>query len=65
MRFLHLLALTIPSLATGISVERVAASLDAPPPVSLMAGVGMAALAIHVLDNLISTLLAYRAARRG
>lgn len=65
MRILVWLATVVPSLASGITVARVTASLDAPTPLPLLAAMAITLLAAHVLDSLIDTLLAHRAATRG
>jgi xanthosine utilization system XapX-like protein len=65
MRFLAELASSIPALIAGVTVGRVVASLDAPSPYPLLAAIAVALAAVYVLDSLISTLLAHRAARRG
>jgi hypothetical protein len=65
MRFLYELAAAIPALIAGLTVGRVTASLDAPTPWPLIAAIAVTLTAAHVLDGLIGTLLAHRAARRG
>ena len=67
MRIIAWLGTVVPSLAAGISVGRVVASLDAPEPepLPLMAAITVTLVAAHVLDSLIDTLLAHRAANRG
>lgn len=65
MRFLYELATAVPAVGAGLSVGHVVASLDAPSPWPQITALAMTLLAAYVLDNLISTLLAHRAARRG
>jgi hypothetical protein len=65
MRFLYELAAAVPALAAGLTVGHVVASLDAPAPWPQFAALAVALAVAHVLDGLINTLLAYRAARRG
>ncbi|WP_030169007.1 hypothetical protein [Streptomyces sp. NRRL S-813] len=65
MCFLAWVATFVPSLVFGITVGRVAASLDAPRPVPLLSAIIAALAAMYVLDHLISTLHAHHAARRG
>lgn len=64
MRFLYQLAAAIPALIAGLTVGRVVASLDAPPPVPFLAALAVTLGAVHVLDGLIDTLLTHRAANR-
>lgn len=65
MRFLYQLVVAIPALVAGLTVGRVAASLDASSPWPQFAAIAVAIGAAYALDGLISTLLAHRAARRG
>jgi len=65
VKLLAWLATFLPALTAGLTVGRVTASLDAPSPFPQLAAVATALLVIHVLDGLINTLLAHRAATRG
>lgn len=65
MRFLYELVAAIPALIAGLTVGNVVASLDAPAPLPLLAALTVTLGAVYVLDNLISTLPAHRAASRG
>ncbi|MFD9464350.1 hypothetical protein [Streptomyces sp. NPDC060027] len=65
MRILTQLGTALAALVAGISAGRVAVSLDAPTPWPLITAVTVAVLAIYVLDGLVDTLHAHRAARRG
>jgi hypothetical protein len=65
VRFLYELAAAIPALIAGITTGHVVASLDAPDPFPFLAAIAVTLAAVYVLDGLISTLLAHRAARRG
>lgn len=65
MRFQHQLAAAIPAVIAGLTVGRVVASLDAPSPWPQLSALAVTLTAAYVLDGLISTLLAHRAATRG
>jgi xanthosine utilization system XapX-like protein len=65
MRFLYELFAAFPALVAGLTVGNVVASLDAPFPWPLLAALAVTLGAVYVLDNLIDTLVAHRAARRG
>lgn len=65
MRILVWLATVVPAFVAGISVGHVVGSLDAPAPFPFLAAGAVALIALHVLDSLVDTLLAHRAATRG
>ncbi|MFE4420411.1 hypothetical protein [Streptomyces sp. NPDC056817] len=65
MKVLAWLATAVPAFMAGASTGRVVASLGAPTPVPLAAAIATAVIALIVLDSLIDTLIAHRAANRG
>lgn len=65
MRFLYELVAAVPALGAGLSIGHVVASLDAPNPAPQLTALAVTLLAAFVFDNLISTLIAHPAARRG
>lgn len=65
MRFFYELAAAVPAVGAGLSIGHVVASLDAPAPWPQLTALAVTLIAVYVLDNLISTLIAHRAARRG